>query len=341
MTNNILGTVIHASQLVVVIRVIPDLYLWPDITLSEHPTTRYRTIWISDVHLGTKGCQATALLDFLKHTESDTLYLVGDIIDGWQLKGKWFWPQSHNDVIQKILRKCRQGTRVVFVPGNHDSFARHYVQQNFGGIEVVEETEHVTADGKRLWILHGDRFDGVVQFAPWLAYVGDHLYAVALTFNMWLNGARARMGLGYWSLSQYLKQKVKNAVSYISAFEDAVMQEARKNNYDGVVCGHIHKAEIREVDGILYCNDGDWVESMTALVEHDDGSLHIVTWTPPAVERERKPRRSRLRDAVVAAPRVDTPAADPVARSATEQESNLPVQEEDADKEDVRSVIQA
>lgn len=294
------------------------------------------------MHLGTKGCQATALLDFLKHTESDTLYLVGDIIDGWQLKGKWFWPQSHNDVIQKLLRKCRQGTRVIYVPGNHDSFARHYVEQNFGGIEVVEETEHVTADGRRLWILHGDRFDGVVQFAPWLAYVGDHLYTVALTFNMWLNNARARMGLGYWSLSQYLKQKVKNAVSYISAFEDAVMQEARKNNYDGVVCGHIHKAEIREVDGILYCNDGDWVESMTALVEHEDGSLHIVTWTPPTVVREKKTRRSRLRGAVVMPQQAEDPIAEPVARVAREQEADPPAPTEETGKEeDARSVIQA
>lgn len=341
MTDNIPGIVTHASQRIGVIRVIPDLYLWPDITLSEHPTTHYRTIWISDVHLGTKGCQASALLDFLKHTESDTLYLVGDIIDGWQLKGKWFWPQSHNDVIQKILRKCRQGTRVVFVPGNHDSFARHYVQQNFGGIEVVEETEHTTADGKRLWILHGDRFDGVVQFAPWLAYVGDHLYTVALTSNMWLNSARARMGLGYWSLSQYLKQKVKNAVSYISAFEDAVMQEARKNNYDGVVCGHIHKAEIREVDGILYCNDGDWVESMTALVEHADGSLHIVTWTPPAVVREKKPKRSRLRDVAVTTPATSTPAAEPVSRTAVEREENVAAHTDEPDKQETSSVIQA
>lgn len=180
-----------------------------------------------------------------------------------------------------------------------------------------------------------------MQFAPWLAYVGDHLYTVALTFNMWLNSARARMGLGYWSLSQYLKQKVKNAVSYISAFEDAVMQEARKNNYDGVVCGHIHKAEIREVDGILYCNDGDWVESMTALVEHADGSLHIVTWTPPAVVREKKPKRNRLRDTVVTTPAASTPLAEPVSRTATEREENVPAHTDESDKQEPSSVIQA
>ena len=244
-------------------------------------TAHYRAIWISDLHLGTAGCQAEPLLDFLKHNDSDTLYLVGDIIDGWQLKGRWFWPQSHNDVIQKILRKARKGTRVVYIPGNHDSFARDYAQLHFGGIEVMYEAEHVTVQGKRLWITHGDLFDGVIQYAPWLAYVGDRLYSLALKFNVWFNRARARMGLGYWSLSQYLKHKVKNAVSFITAFEEALVQEARQRGFDGVVCGHIHKAEIREVDGILYCNDGDWVESRTALVEHADGRLEILTWIPP------------------------------------------------------------
>ncbi len=255
------------------------------LTDAPEQSRRYRTIWISDLHLGTAGCQAEPLLDFLKQTESDTLYLVGDIIDGWQLRKRWFWPQSHNDVMQKILRKARKGTRVVYIPGNHDSFARHYVDHHFGGIEVLFEAEHMTLDGKRLWVTHGDLFDGVVQYAPWLAYLGDRLYSLALAFNSWFNRARARMGLGYWSLSQYLKHKVKDAVSFISAFEQALMDEARRRGFDGVVCGHIHKAEVRYVDGILYCNDGDWVESRTALVEHWDGRLEVISWIPPAPVR--------------------------------------------------------
>ena len=251
-----------------------------------------RAIWISDLHLGTSGCQAEPLLDFLRHHDCDTLYLVGDIIDGWQLKGRWFWPQAHNDVMQKILRKARKGTRVIYIPGNHDAFARDYASLNFGGIEVMHEAEHLTLTGKRLWITHGDLFDGVIQYAPWLAYVGDHLYTLALKFNRWCNLARARMGLGYWSLSQYLKHKVKNAVNFITAFEEALVHEARQRNFDGVVCGHIHKAEIRDIDGILYCNDGDWVESRSALVEHWDGRLEIITWSPalPAKAKTRKTR---------------------------------------------------
>ncbi|OGB05709.1 MAG: UDP-2,3-diacylglucosamine hydrolase [Burkholderiales bacterium RIFCSPHIGHO2_12_FULL_69_20] len=240
---------------------------------------RYRTVWISDLHLGTPGCQAVALLDFLKRVECDTLYLVGDIIDGWQLRRSWYWPQSHNDVVQKILRKARKGTRVVFVPGNHDEFARRYVEHNFGGVDVLSEAVHVTADGRKLWITHGDLFDGVIQCAKWLAYVGDWAYEFTLRLNSQFNRLRARLGLPYWSLSKYLKLKVKRAVSYVSDFELAVAREARKRGLDGVVCGHIHHAEIREIDGVLYCNDGDWVESLTALVEHADGRLEIADWS--------------------------------------------------------------
>ncbi|WP_232540064.1 UDP-2,3-diacylglucosamine diphosphatase [Azohydromonas aeria] len=236
---------------------------------------KVRTVWISDLHLGTPGCRADALLDFLRSVECETLYLVGDVIDGWQLRRAWYWPQSHNDVVQKLLRK---GTRVVFVPGNHDEFARRYIEHEFGGIEVVEDAIHVTADGRRLWITHGDLFDGVIQCAKWLAYVGDNLYEFTLRLNRHFNRLRARLGLPYWSLSKYLKLKVKRAVSYVSDFEHAVAQEARKRGVDGVVCGHIHHAEIRDIDGLLYCNDGDWVESMTALVEHFDGVLSIVEW---------------------------------------------------------------
>ena len=268
---------------------------------AQQANKEYRTIWISDLHLGTPGCQADALLDFLKENESETLYLVGDIIDGWQLKKKWYWPQSHNDVVQKILRKARKGTRVVYVPGNHDSFARQYTGEQFGGIEVHMEAEHTTLKGQCLLITHGDLFDGVIQYAPWLAYLGDRLYTMVLAANVWFNRARARMGLGYWSLSQYLKHKVKDAVSFITAFEDALIKEARRRGFDGVVCGHIHKAQMREVDGILYCNDGDWVESLTALVEHQDGRLEVITYVPENLHKPRK-KRSKKSVAQTAAP---------------------------------------
>jgi UDP-2,3-diacylglucosamine pyrophosphatase LpxH len=244
--------------------------------LDLEATHRVRTVWISDLHLGTPGCQAAALLEFLRRVDCDTLYLVGDIIDGWQLKRSWYWPQSHNDVVQKILRKARKGTRVVFVPGNHDEFARRYVGHSFGGVEVVEDCVHVTADGRRLWVTHGDLFDGVVQCARWLAHLGDAAYEFTLRANRWFNVARARMGLPYWSLSRYLKLKVKRAVSYVGDFEAAVAREARRRGANGVVCGHIHHAEIRTIDGVLYCNDGDWVESLTALVELPDGRLEIL-----------------------------------------------------------------
>jgi UDP-2,3-diacylglucosamine pyrophosphatase LpxH len=240
---------------------------------------RVRSVWISDLHLGTPGCQAAPLLDFLRRVDCDTLFLVGDIIDGWQLKRSWYWPQAHNDVVQKLLRKARKGTRVIFIPGNHDEFARKYVQHNFGGIDVADDWIHTTADGRRLWITHGDLFDGVVQCARWLAYVGDSLYEFTLKLNRHFNRLRARLGLPYWSLSKYLKLKVKRAVSYVGDFESAVAREARKRQVHGVVCGHIHHAEMREIDGILYANDGDWVESLTALVEHADGRLEIVDWS--------------------------------------------------------------
>jgi UDP-2,3-diacylglucosamine pyrophosphatase LpxH len=211
-----------------------------------------RTVWISDVHLGTPGCQATALLDFLRTVECETLYLVGDIIDGWQLRRSWYWPQAHNDVVQKLLRKARKGTRVVFVPGNHDEFARKYLNHNFGGVDVVEEDIHELADGRKLWVTHGDYFDGVIQCAKWLAYVGDSAYEFTLKLNRHFNSLRARLGLA---------------------------REARAKGVHGVVCGHIHHAEMRMIDGVLYCNDGDWVESLTALVEHGDGRLEILDWS--------------------------------------------------------------
>src|SRR3982074_3601648 len=200
---------------------------------------RFRTIWMSDIHLGTSGCQAERLLEFLQVTESETLYLVGDIIDGWQLKRRWFWDQSHNNVVQTVLKKARNGTEVIFVPGNHDESIRQFIDLDFGGIKIRDELVHVTAQGKRMLVLHGDRFDGVIACAKWLAYVGDSLYSVILKFNQVFNNWRARAGLPYWSLSQYLKLKVKNAVNYISSFEHALAGEARKKGFDGVICGHI------------------------------------------------------------------------------------------------------
>jgi len=255
----------------------------PDIAASEvtaivDDARHYRAIWISDVHLGTRGCKSDFLLDFLKHTESDYLYLVGDIIDGWRLKKSWYWHQKHNDVVQKLLRKARKGTHVIYVPGNHDEALLDYVGLRFGDVQVMREAEHVTRRGQRLWVMHGDAFDGVVRYARWLAVLGDNAYTVTLAVNHWFNHLRLALGLPYWSLSAYLKGKVKNAVAYIDGFECVVAAEAKRRGFDGVVCGHIHHATIREIDGVLYWNDGDWVESATALVEHLDGSLEIVHW---------------------------------------------------------------
>jgi UDP-2,3-diacylglucosamine pyrophosphatase LpxH len=249
-----------------------------DTPMNDATSTQWRTIWISDTHLGTAGCNAPHLLDFLRRNEAETLYLVGDIIDGWQLRRNWVWPRSHNDVVQKILRKARKGTKVIFIPGNHDEFARQFAGYAFGDIDVQHEAVHITADGKRLWVTHGDQFDGVIQHSKWLARLGDGMYTFALWLNHRLNRVRHRFGMNYWSLSQYLKHKVKNAVSFISDFEQALATEARRRGFDGVVCGHIHQAEMRMVDGILYCNDGDWVESLTALAEDHRGELHLIRW---------------------------------------------------------------
>jgi UDP-2,3-diacylglucosamine pyrophosphatase LpxH len=274
---------------------------------------RFRTVWISDIHLGTAGCRATELLGFLRDVECDTLFLVGDIVDGWQLERTWMWPQAHNDIVQKLLRKARKGTRVIYVPGNHDEFARRYLGHNFGGVDLVEDAIHVTADGRKLWITHGDLFDGVIQCARWLAVVGDRAYEFTLRLNRWFNYMRARLGLPYWSLSKYLKLKVKRAVSYVSDFEVAVAREARKRGVDGVVCGHIHHAEMRMIDGMLYCNDGDWVESLSALVEHDDGRLELIDW---ALHLAAQTEAAELARRLTAAP-VPVSASAPVPEAVT------------------------
>jgi len=242
------------------------------------PRLAFRTIWISDTHLGTAGCQAEMLLDFLKSTDCETLYLVGDIIDGWQLRKGWYWPPRHNDIVRCVLKKAKHGTRVIYVPGNHDEAFRDYVGLNLGGVELAQEALHTTADGRKLLILHGDEFDGIVMYARWLAFLGDHAYTLLLKVNGVLNRIRKRMGLPYWSLSSELKKRVKNAVQFISSFEQAVAHAAVERGANGVVCGHIHTAEIRKIGDVTYYNDGDWVESCTALVEHADGRMRIVDW---------------------------------------------------------------
>lgn len=251
----------------------------------ESEPKRYRTIFLSDIHLGTRGCQAELLLDFLKYNEADTIYLVGDIIDGWRLKSGWYWPQAHNDVVQKFLRQVRKGSRMLYVPGNHDEFARDFIGTIFGGVEVVNHAYHITGDGKRLLIVHGDQFDLVVQHARWLAWLGDWAYTFALWSNIWFNRVRRSMGFPYWSLSAWAKLKVKNAVNFIGAFEVALAEAARRQQVDGVVCGHIHHAAIREIDGVLYVNSGDFVESCTAIAEHEDGRLEILQWQLTAEQR--------------------------------------------------------
>lgn len=251
---------------------------------------RYRTIWLSDFHLGTRECKASFLLDFLRHNESETLYLVGDVFDGWALTRTWHWDQTHNDVIQKLLRKARKGTKVVYLPGNHDEFARDYLGLRFGRVHVEPEVIHETADGRKLLVLHGDVFDGMIRHARWLSVLGAKAYRVLMSLNRWLNQARRVLGMPYWSLSAYLKHRTKRALQFIADFETAMVGVAKANHADGVVCGHIHYAEIREIGSILYANSGDWIESCTALVEHFDGRLELLRW----VTMDHNPRLTRL-----------------------------------------------
>ena len=240
--------------------------------------TRYRTIFMSDLHLGTRGCQAELMLDFLRVHDADTIYLVGDIVDGWRLKSGWYWPQAHNDVIQKLLRKVRHGARMIFVPGNHDEFGRQFLGLTFGGIEIAGDTMHTTADGRRFLVIHGDEFDVIVRHARWLAFFGDWAYETALFVNTHFNRLRRLLGFDYWSFSAWAKLKVKNAVNFIGGFERELAAEARRRGADGVICGHIHHAAIREIDGIAYVNTGDFVETCSVVVEHDDGRLEILLW---------------------------------------------------------------
>ncbi len=251
---------------------------------SFRPKRKVRTVWISDIHLGTRGCNAGMLLDFLSSIECETLYLVGDIVDGWRLSRGWYWPDAHNEVIRRILKMAHRGTRVVLIAGNHDEMLRPYAGMSFGGVELALDAVHVTVDGRRLLVTHGDGFDGVVLYARWLAFLGDQAYAFLLRANGWFNAVRRQFKLPYWSLSAYLKKRVKNAVQFVCDFEEAVAHAARDMGVDGVVCGHIHCAEIRQIDGITYYNDGDWVESCTALVEDFQGAITIVDWAAVCAE---------------------------------------------------------
>jgi UDP-2,3-diacylglucosamine pyrophosphatase LpxH len=251
---------------------------------------RYRTIWISDVHLGTKGCNAKLLIDFLDHTDSDTMYLVGDIIDGWRLRKKFYWPPEHNDIVWRILKRAKRGTRIVYIPGNHDEMIRPFSGMNFGGVEILRAAYHDTADGRRLLVLHGDEFDTIMLAHRWLAFVGDALYHVMMELNIWVNRFRRAFDLPYWSLSKMAKHKVKNAVEFISRYEEVVSRAAATRGVDGVVCGHIHTAEIRtfahDGESIEYYNDGDWVEGCNALVEHFDGRMELLHWPTEIAKRE-------------------------------------------------------
>ncbi|MGP1352576.1 MAG: UDP-2,3-diacylglucosamine diphosphatase [Parasphingopyxis sp.] len=253
---------------------------------ADRERKKYRTIWVSDIHLGTKGCNAEMLIDFLDSTDSDTMYLVGDIIDGWRMKKKFYWPPEHNDVIWRVLKRARRGTRIVYIPGNHDEMFRQFTGLNFGRVEIRRKAIHETADGRRLLVLHGDEFDAIMLSHRWLAYLGDIAYTTVMALNRWVNAARNLLGLPYWSLSKHAKHKVKNAVEFISKFEEIVAEEAGKRGVDGVVCGHIHTAEIRDIEGVEYYNDGDWVEGCTALVEHFDGRMEILHWADEMAARD-------------------------------------------------------
>ena len=268
----------------------------------------YRSIFISDVHLGTRECQAEKLNNFLKHNTCNTLYLVGDIIDAWKIQqNKWRWNQSHTNVVRRVLGHAKRGTRVVYVAGNHDEFLRPMIPYgfSFGLIEIHNQVEHIGADGKRYLVTHGDLFDGITKLAPWISFLGDRAYDIILSLNSKFNWLRHRFGFGYFSFSQYLKHRVKKAVDFIFQFEKNLIYHCNKRGFEGVICGHIHHAEIKIIDGLVYMNDGDWVESCTALVEHWDGRWEIVTWTQESDNvvtdntgntRKRSKRQSRESD---------------------------------------------
>jgi len=239
---------------------------------------RYRSLFISDIHLGSKAAKADFLIDFLRHHEAAKIYLVGDIVDGWRLKRSWHWPQSHNDVVQKLLRQARKGAEIVYVAGNHDEFLRLFQGVHFGGIVVCDRVVHEAADGRRYLVIHGDQFDTIVHNVRWLAYLGDRAYDAAILVNRVVSRVRGLFGLSYWSFSSWAKVKVKKAVNFIWAFQEVLCEEARRSDVDGIICGHIHHAVIEHLGDVTYINTGDWVESCTAVVEHFDGRFEILRW---------------------------------------------------------------
>jgi UDP-2,3-diacylglucosamine pyrophosphatase LpxH len=248
-------------------------------------TTRHvRALFISDVHLGSRACKAEQLLDFLRHHDAETIYLVGDIVDGWQLRSGWHWPQTHNDVIQKLLRKARKGSRLIYVPGNHDEFLRDYFGTHFGGVVVTEQATHIAADGRRYVVTHGDQFDRRIVRARRFAALGDHVQMPLRTASMAVNVIRQWLSLPSWSLSQWAKHKVKDVLNYVQSFEEALAAEATRRHAEGVICGHVHQASIRDFPAARYINCGDWVESCSAAVEHFDGRLEIVSWKAAACQ---------------------------------------------------------
>lgn len=262
---------------------------------TPQPHSKYRAIFISDVHLGSKGCQAEALCEFLKHNSSETLYLVGDIIDGWRLKKKWFWPQSHTNVIRRILTASKRGTDVRYIAGNHDEFLRGFLRfkMNFGDIKLSNREIHRGVDGRRYLVVHGDMFDGLMRAdRKWIMHLGDNAYNCLLWVNIKLNFVRRKLGLPYWSLSKSLKSRTKRAMNFIHAFEDQVADYCKRKGFDGAICGHIHVAEMRDINGVTYMNDGDWVESCTALAEHHDGRWEILYSTTHEAHNRNKRNRA-------------------------------------------------
>lgn len=251
---------------------------------AEKPV--FRTIFISDVHLGSTSAKTAQLLSFLRNHDCETLVLLGDIVDGWRLKRNWYWPQGCNDVVQKLLRKARKGTKIIYVPGNHDEFLRDFPGVHFGGIEVALKFIHQAADGRRFLVLHGDEFDVVVRNARLVAYLGDWAYDAAVALNVYIAKIRRYLGLPYWSFSSWAKLQVKSAVNFIGRFQEAVSEEARREKVDGVICGHIHHAVIERFSDVTYMNSGDWVESCTALIEHHDGRFELIHWQDDIDEAE-------------------------------------------------------
>jgi len=260
--------------------------------MSDERPRRHRTLFISDVHLGSKPAKAEYLIDFLRHNEADTIYLVGDIVDGWRLKRSWHWPQQHNDVVQKLLRQARKGTEIIYIAGNHDEFLRGFQGIHFGGVVVADRVVHEAADGQKYLVIHGDQFDSIVHSVRWLAYLGDKAYDASIIVNRIVAGFRRLFGLPYWSFSSWAKVRVKKAVNFISAFQNLVADEARRSQVDGVICGHIHHATIETINGVVYMNSGDWVESCTAIAEDHDGNFSILRWSGIAAETKEQPVRA-------------------------------------------------